>query len=118
MLGYTPVEPAAVLATHLQEIVRRHADELLNRDAAKHLIDELKKQSPAAVDELIPGVLKLAEVQQVLQMLSLGLANKEIAARLRISDHTVKFHVASILGKLGVRDRLQAVVLAYQAETA
>jgi flagellar biosynthesis protein FlhA len=69
MLGYTPVEPAAVLATHLQEVVRRHADELLNRDAAKHLIDELKKQSPAAVDELIPGVLKLAEVQQVLQML-------------------------------------------------
>lgn len=69
MLGYTPVEPAAVLATHLQEVVRRHADELLNRDAAKHLIDELKKQSPAAVDELIPGVMKLAEVQQVLQML-------------------------------------------------
>jgi flagellar biosynthesis protein FlhA len=69
MLGYTPVEPAAVLATHLQEIVRRHADELLNRDAAKHLIDELKKLSPAAVDELIPGVMKLAEVQQVLQML-------------------------------------------------
>jgi flagellar biosynthesis protein FlhA len=69
MLGYTPVEPAAVLATHLQEVVRRHADELLNRDAAKHLIDELKKQSPAVVDELIPGVMKLAEVQQVLQML-------------------------------------------------
>jgi flagellar biosynthesis protein FlhA len=69
MLGYTPVEPAAVLATHLQEIVRRHADELLNRDACKHLIDELKKQSPAVVDELIPGVMKLAEVQQVLQML-------------------------------------------------
>jgi flagellar biosynthesis protein FlhA len=69
MLGYTPVEPAAVLATHLQEVVRRHADELLNRDATKHLIDELKKQSPAVVDELIPGVMKLAEVQQVLQML-------------------------------------------------
>jgi flagellar biosynthesis protein FlhA len=69
MLGYTPVEPAAVLATHLQEVVRRHADELLNRDAAKHLMDELKKASPAVVDELIPGVMKLAEVQQVLQML-------------------------------------------------
>ena len=43
MLGYTPVEPTAVLATHLQEIVRRHADELLTRDATKHLLDELKK---------------------------------------------------------------------------
>ncbi len=69
MLGYTPVEPAAVLATHLQEVVRRHADELLNRDATKHLVEELKKQSPAAVEELIPGVMKLAEVQQVLQIL-------------------------------------------------
>jgi flagellar biosynthesis protein FlhA len=69
MLGYTPVEPAAVLATHLQEVVRRHADELLTRDATKHLIDELKRVSPAVVDELIPGLMKLADVQQVLQML-------------------------------------------------
>jgi flagellar biosynthesis protein FlhA len=69
MLGYTPVEPAAVLATHLQEIVRRHADELLTRDATKHLLDELKKTAPAVVDELIPSLLKIADVQQVLQML-------------------------------------------------
>ena len=69
MLGYTAVEPTAVLATHLQEIVRRHADELLTRDAAKHLIDELKKTTPAVVDELVPQPMKLAEVQQVLHML-------------------------------------------------
>jgi len=67
--GYTTVEPGAILATHLQEIVRRHADELLTRDATKHLIDELKQVSPAVVDELIPGVMKVAEIQQVLQML-------------------------------------------------
>jgi flagellar biosynthesis protein FlhA len=69
MLGYTVVEPVAVLTTHLTEIVRKHGDELLTRDAAKHLIDELKKVSPAVVDELIPGQLKLADVQQVLQLL-------------------------------------------------
>jgi flagellar biosynthesis protein FlhA len=69
MLGYTPVEPAAVLATHLQEVVRRHADELLTRDATKHLIEELKKVSPAVVDELVPGMMKVSDVQQVLQML-------------------------------------------------
>ncbi|MEX2176759.1 MAG: flagellar biosynthesis protein FlhA [Pirellulaceae bacterium] len=69
MLGYTPVEPTAVLATHLQEVVRRHADELLTRDATKHLIDELKKTSPAVVDELIPNPMKISDVQQVLQML-------------------------------------------------
>jgi flagellar biosynthesis protein FlhA len=58
-----------VIATHLTETVRRHADEILTRDAAKHLIDELRQTSPAAVEELIPGVMKLAEVQQILQML-------------------------------------------------
>jgi flagellar biosynthesis protein FlhA len=69
MMGYTPVEPAAVLATHLQRIVSKHADELLTRDACKHLIDELKNTSPTVVEELIPSLMKLAEVQQVLQML-------------------------------------------------
>ena len=69
ILGYTPVEPAAVLATHLQELVRQHADEILTRDATRHLLDELKKSSPAVVEELIPGMMKLSEVQQVLQML-------------------------------------------------
>lgn len=69
MQGYTMVEPAAVLATHLQEVVRRHAEDILTRDATRHLIDELKKTSPAVVDELIPNVMKLGEVQNVLQML-------------------------------------------------
>ncbi len=69
MLGYTVVEPVSVLATHLTEVVRKHADEILNRDATKHLIDELKKTSPAVVDELMPGQMKLAEVQQIMQML-------------------------------------------------
>lgn len=69
MMGYIPVEPAAVVATHLQQVAIRHADELLTRDAAKHLIDELKKSSPAVVDELIPGAMKLSEVQEVLHML-------------------------------------------------
>ena len=69
MQGYTVVEPGSVIATHLTETVRKHADEILTRDAAKHLIDELKQTSPAVVEELIPSVMKLAEVQQVLQLL-------------------------------------------------
>jgi flagellar biosynthesis protein FlhA len=69
MAGYTVVEPGSVIATHLTETVRRHADEILTRDAAKHLIDELKQAAPAVVDELIPGLMKLADVQQVLQLL-------------------------------------------------
>lgn len=49
--------------------------------------------------------------REVLQMLAAGLGNKEIASRLGISDHTVKFHVASILGKLGAETRTEAVSL-------
>lgn len=85
--GYTVVEPASVLATHLTETVRRHADELLTRDAAKHLINELKQTSPAVVEELIPGVMKLPEVQQVLQML--------------LREQTPIRNLASILETLG-----------------
>ena len=69
LFGYTVVEPGAVLATHLTEICRRHADEILTRDSTKHLIDELKATSPTVVDELIPSVMSLAEVQNILQML-------------------------------------------------
>lgn len=68
-MGYTVVEPGAVLATHLTEICRRHADEILTRDSTKHLVDELKQTQPAVIDELIPGAMSLAEVQGVLQLL-------------------------------------------------
>jgi DNA-binding NarL/FixJ family response regulator len=63
--------------------------------------------SPVTVDELLEPLTR--REREVLQMLSAGLANKEIAARLAISDHTVKFHVASILGKLGASTRTEAV---------
>jgi NarL family two-component system response regulator YdfI len=78
---------------------------------------------PAEVDAMLPQAepasSPLAELiepltpreSEVLQMLASGLANKEIATRLAISDHTVKFHVASILGKLGAASRTEAVTL-------
>src|SRR5262245_31804507 len=60
--------------------------------------------APALAEPLTPREL------EVLQLLSQGLANKAIAARLGISDHTAKFHVNSILGKLGVQSRTEAIV--------
>ena len=78
---------------------------------------------PAEVDAMFPAAeptsSALAELiepltpreSEVLQMLASGLANKEIATRLAISEHTVKFHVASILGKLGAASRTEAVTL-------
>jgi flagellar biosynthesis protein FlhA len=67
--SYQVAEPGAVLATHVQEIAGRHADELLTRDQTKQLIDQLKQSTPTVVEELIPGLMKLADVQHVLQIL-------------------------------------------------
>jgi flagellar biosynthesis protein FlhA len=67
--GYEVHEPTHAVAAHLAEVVRSHAEELLTRDATRHLLDELRANSPAVVDELVPSVMKLAEVQQVLQLL-------------------------------------------------
>ncbi|HJQ79948.1 MAG TPA: flagellar biosynthesis protein FlhA [Lacipirellulaceae bacterium] len=69
LMGYTVVEAGAVLATHLTEVCRRHADEILTRDSTKHLVDELKTTSPTVVSELIPGTMSLAEVQSILHLL-------------------------------------------------
>ena len=66
LLGYTVVEPSSVLATHLMEIIRKHADELLTRDQVKQLLENLKETSPAIVEEVVPSVLKAGDVQKVL----------------------------------------------------
>ncbi|MCK4412079.1 MAG: flagellar biosynthesis protein FlhA [Candidatus Eisenbacteria sp.] len=67
--GLTVVEPGAVLATHLTEVVRTHAGELLTRQDVQVLIDAVKATHPALVEELIPNLLTLSGVQQVLKRL-------------------------------------------------
>ncbi|MCL2743816.1 MAG: flagellar biosynthesis protein FlhA [Planctomycetaceae bacterium] len=69
IFGYTVVEPNAVIITHLLETIRKYADEILTRDGTQQLIDELTKFAPAAVSELIPGIMSVGEVQKVLQLL-------------------------------------------------
>jgi flagellar biosynthesis protein FlhA len=69
LAGATVVEPESVLATHLQEMLRRHADKILGRQDAKKLIDNLKKDYPAVVEELTVDLLPTGSVQKVLQNL-------------------------------------------------
>lgn len=67
--NYTVVDPTSVLATHLAEIVRRHADELLTREEVSALVDQLKEKAPRLVEEVVPGQVKTGELQKVLQSL-------------------------------------------------
>ncbi len=67
--NYTVVPCSSVLATHLTEIIKRHADELLTRQQMHKLLDTLKENSPKAVEDVIPDVIKVGDVQRVLQNL-------------------------------------------------
>ena len=69
LLGYTVVDPPSVLTTHLSELIRHHAAELLSRQDAQTLLNNLKEEYPAVVEELVPAVLTVGEVQGVLQAL-------------------------------------------------
>ena len=91
-------------------------DALLAPTVTRRLLDRLTESLPGAVEahriEDVSDELTARELE-VLRFVALGLSNKEIATRLTVAEPTVKTHVSSILRKLGLRDRVQAVVLAY-----
>jgi DNA-binding NarL/FixJ family response regulator len=87
---------------------------IIDPGVAQAVIDELGRRP--ARSELAANVSELTpREREVLTLLARGLSNAEIAAELVVGEGTVKTHVARVLSKLGVRDRLQAVVFAYEA---
>ncbi|YCI23692.1 flagellar biosynthesis protein FlhA [Paenibacillus sp. Z6-24] len=64
--GYTVVDPPSVVATHLTELIKKHSHELLGRQETRSLVDNLRENYPVLVDELIPSVLSVGDVQKVL----------------------------------------------------
>lgn len=64
--GYTVVDPPSVVATHLTELIKRHGHELLGRQETKQLVDNLRENYPVLVDELIPSILAVGDIQKVL----------------------------------------------------
>ena len=102
-----------VRAEHLFDAVRVVAagEALLAPSVTRRLIGEFARRRPPrpqTLDELTPREL------DVLRELAEGLSNAEIAARLVVSEETVKTHVSRVLMKLGLRDRTQAVITAYE----
>jgi flagellar biosynthesis protein FlhA len=78
--GYTVVDAASVLVTHLAETVRRHCDEILTRQDVQSLLDNLKKTHPAVVNELVPTLLSVGQVQRILQnLLAEGISIRNLA---------------------------------------
>ncbi|SEB47127.1 flagellar biosynthesis protein FlhA [Paenibacillus sp. GP183] len=67
--GYTVVDPPSVVATHLTEIIKKHAHELLGRQETKALVENVRESYPALVDDLIPTILSVGDVQKVLSKL-------------------------------------------------
>ena len=68
-MGYTVVDPPSIIATHLTEIIRQHIAELLTRQDVQNLVSNLKETNPSLVEELVPKLLGIGEVQKVLQNL-------------------------------------------------
>jgi DNA-binding NarL/FixJ family response regulator len=105
--------PAEQLVDGIRVVAQ--GDALLAPSVTKRLIQEFSRGSvahqsaPAQLDELTPREL------EVFKLIARGMSNAEIASELIVSETTVKTHVARVLMKLGVRDRVQAVVLAYES---
>jgi DNA-binding NarL/FixJ family response regulator len=90
-------------------------DAVLSPAVTRQLLDQVGRRLPAAVSREPEGLAQLTERErEVLRMLAAGLTNAEIARVLVVSEATVKSHVSNLLGKLGLRDRVQAVIYAYE----
>lgn len=88
-LGYTVVDPPSIIATHLTEIIRTHIAELLTRQDVQGLVNNLKESNPVLVDELVPKLLGLGEVQKVLQnLLQEGISIRDLLTIFEtLADH-------------------------------
>jgi DNA-binding NarL/FixJ family response regulator len=90
-------------------------DAVLSAAVTRQLLDQVARRLPAAVSHRPEELNLLTErEQEVLRMLANGLSNTEIADALFLSEATVKSHVSRLLGKLGLRNRVQAVIYAYE----
>jgi DNA-binding NarL/FixJ family response regulator len=91
-------------------------DALLAPSVTRRVIEEFVRRPPASLRRLPPKLQELtARELEVLKLIARGLSNAEIATELFVSDATVKTHVAHVLMKLNLRDRVQAVVAAYES---
>ncbi len=110
-LGYTVVDPPSIIATHLTEVIRAHIAELLTRQDVQNLVNNLKESNPVLVDELIPKLLGLGEVQKVLQnLLREGISIRDLLSIFEtLADHATATRDTDVLTEY-VRQSLKRAI--------
>ncbi len=98
-LGYTVVDPPSIIATHLTEVIRSHIDELLSRQDVQGLVDNIRENHPTLVDELIPKLLGVGEIQKVLQnLLREGISIRDLLTIFEtLADHAATTRDTDVL---------------------
>ena len=88
-LGYTVVDPPSIIATHLTEVIRQHIAELLTRQDVQNLINNIKDNNSTLIDELVPKLMGIGEIQKVLQnLLEEGISIRDLVTILEtLADH-------------------------------
>ncbi len=110
-LGYTVVDPPSIIATHLTEVIRKHIDELLTRQDVQQLIDNLKENNPSLVEELVPKLLGIGEIQKVLQnLLREGISIRDLLTICEtLADHATTTRDTDVLTEY-VRQSLKRAI--------
>jgi len=110
-LGYTVVDPPSIIATHLTEIIRNHIDELLTRQDVQNLINNIKDNNTTLIDELIPKLLTIGEIQKVLQnLLREGISIRDLLTILEtLADHAAMTRDTDVLTEY-VRQSLKRAI--------
>ncbi|MCI6165851.1 MAG: flagellar biosynthesis protein FlhA [Lachnospira sp.] len=110
-LGYTVVDPPSIIATHLTEVIRQHIAELLTRQDVQNLINNIKDSNTALIDELVPKLMGIGEIQKVLQnLLSEGISIRDLVTIFEtLADHATVTRDTDILTEY-VRQSLKRAI--------
>lgn len=112
-LGYTVVDPPSIIATHLTEIIKQYISELLSRQDVQNLVNNIKESNPSLVEELIPKLLGLGEIQKVLQnLLKEGISIRDLLTIFEtLADHATVTRDTDVLTEY-VRQSLKRAISA------
>lgn len=114
-LGYTVVDPPSIIATHLTEVIRSHIDELLSRQDVQSLIDNIRENHPTLVEELVPKLLGVGEIQKVLQnLLHEGISIRDLLTIFEtLADHAATSRDTDVLTEYARQSLKRAISSKY-----